>query len=387
MRDIEYLKSMYPSGVKVLQTYVSEACDRMEYKNSPMYDEFPDQLMVNHLCETICDTIIASKDNEMVGTMWGSWKKEEAVKAEEVGIEEKAEEPAEESEGEPEEEAEREEIVGINIDDSYEEEMLEGAVMQTEDRSEEMKMQNENQVYENREGKINKSKDERGEMENSEYAAVEMGYSSDKESENLENMPIYTSEQEMWKSEPLSSQISGAEMLETEEFRSQFDSSLLNSSLMNSYSSPLHSSSLFSSSTSPSPNLSPILSSLNLHSVYPASLGAYPLYSQSPHPQPPRPEPPRPQPPHPEPPRPQPPRPVPPRPEPPRPEPPRPEPPRPEPPRPQPPRPVPPPVRPVPPAAPLPPQERYPSWLRDMIMVLLLNEMYGRRCARGMCFL
>ena len=43
MQDIEYLKSMYPSGIKILQGYVSEACDRLDYKNSPMYDEYPDQ--------------------------------------------------------------------------------------------------------------------------------------------------------------------------------------------------------------------------------------------------------------------------------------------------------------------------------------------------------
>ena len=45
MQDMEYLMSMYPSGVKKLQRYVSEACDRMEYKNSPMYDEFPDHIV------------------------------------------------------------------------------------------------------------------------------------------------------------------------------------------------------------------------------------------------------------------------------------------------------------------------------------------------------
>ena len=38
MKDIEYLKSMYPSGIRILQGYVAEACDRLDYKNSPMYD-------------------------------------------------------------------------------------------------------------------------------------------------------------------------------------------------------------------------------------------------------------------------------------------------------------------------------------------------------------
>ena len=70
MQDIEYLKSMYPSGIKILQGYVSEACDRLDYKNSPMYDEYPDQLMVNRLCDTICDTVMSSEGAERVSGMW-----------------------------------------------------------------------------------------------------------------------------------------------------------------------------------------------------------------------------------------------------------------------------------------------------------------------------
>ena len=70
MQDIEYLKSMYPSGIKILQGYVSEACDRLDYKNSPMYDEYPDHLMVNRLCDTICDTVMSSEGAERVTSMW-----------------------------------------------------------------------------------------------------------------------------------------------------------------------------------------------------------------------------------------------------------------------------------------------------------------------------
>ena len=64
MQDIEYLKSMYPSGIRILQGYVAEACDRLDYKNSPMYDEYPDHMMINRLCDTICDTVIASEGAE-----------------------------------------------------------------------------------------------------------------------------------------------------------------------------------------------------------------------------------------------------------------------------------------------------------------------------------
>lgn len=70
MQDMEYLMSMYPSGVKKLQRYVSEACDRMEYKNSPMYDEFPDHIVVNQMCDSICDTVISEEGLTQVQELW-----------------------------------------------------------------------------------------------------------------------------------------------------------------------------------------------------------------------------------------------------------------------------------------------------------------------------
>ena len=70
MQDMEYLMSMYPSGVKKLQRYVSEACDRMEYKNSPMYDEFPDHIVVNQMCDSICDTVISEEGLAQVQELW-----------------------------------------------------------------------------------------------------------------------------------------------------------------------------------------------------------------------------------------------------------------------------------------------------------------------------
>ena len=57
LRDLEYLQGMYPVHVKKLQRYVAEECDRMDYKNSPIYDEFPDRVMVNQMCDSICQRI------------------------------------------------------------------------------------------------------------------------------------------------------------------------------------------------------------------------------------------------------------------------------------------------------------------------------------------
>ena len=47
--ELEYFRSMYPKRVKNLQKYVDEACDRIDYKNSPIYDEFPDRMMIEQL--------------------------------------------------------------------------------------------------------------------------------------------------------------------------------------------------------------------------------------------------------------------------------------------------------------------------------------------------
>ena len=70
MQDIEYLKSLYPREVRILQGYVSEACDRMDYRNSPMYDEYPDQLMIDRICGTICETVEAAEWGERGKKTW-----------------------------------------------------------------------------------------------------------------------------------------------------------------------------------------------------------------------------------------------------------------------------------------------------------------------------
>ncbi len=42
--DIDYLRSMYPDLPKRILPYVEEECDRMEYENSMVYDQYPDKL-------------------------------------------------------------------------------------------------------------------------------------------------------------------------------------------------------------------------------------------------------------------------------------------------------------------------------------------------------
>lgn len=53
LRDYEYFKSMYPARVKELQLHVEAVFDEMDYQGSPIYDEYPDRLMVEQLCRKV----------------------------------------------------------------------------------------------------------------------------------------------------------------------------------------------------------------------------------------------------------------------------------------------------------------------------------------------
>ena len=44
--DLEYMKSLYPALAKRILPYIEEECDRMEYGNSVIYDEYPDRLQI-----------------------------------------------------------------------------------------------------------------------------------------------------------------------------------------------------------------------------------------------------------------------------------------------------------------------------------------------------
>ncbi len=55
--DYEYLKSMYPEMPKRILPYVEEECDRMEYENSMVYDQYPDKLQLRLMCRRICENV------------------------------------------------------------------------------------------------------------------------------------------------------------------------------------------------------------------------------------------------------------------------------------------------------------------------------------------
>lgn len=55
--DFEYMKSMYPDTAKRLLPYVEEECDRMEYENSMVYDQYPDKLQLKLMSMRIYDNV------------------------------------------------------------------------------------------------------------------------------------------------------------------------------------------------------------------------------------------------------------------------------------------------------------------------------------------
>ncbi|WP_124065854.1 hypothetical protein [Clostridium sp. E02] len=56
--DLEFLQGMYPTHMKCLQEYVIAACDHLDYKDSPLYDEFPDRILINQICDSICAKVL-----------------------------------------------------------------------------------------------------------------------------------------------------------------------------------------------------------------------------------------------------------------------------------------------------------------------------------------
>lgn len=52
-RERQRMQSYYSKTAADLQRMVEAECDRMDYRGSMMYDEFPDRLMMEHTCRNI----------------------------------------------------------------------------------------------------------------------------------------------------------------------------------------------------------------------------------------------------------------------------------------------------------------------------------------------
>lgn len=70
IRDFEYFKSMYPSGARRLQQYVEEVCDEMEYEGSPIFDEYPDRILIEQMLQKISLKAAALQMQEPEAAAW-----------------------------------------------------------------------------------------------------------------------------------------------------------------------------------------------------------------------------------------------------------------------------------------------------------------------------
>ncbi|MCI8993190.1 MAG: hypothetical protein HFG80_10810 [Eubacterium sp.] len=51
--DLERMKRFLPKQALLLQPFIEEECDKMEYEGSMMFDEYPDKVRFFHICGQI----------------------------------------------------------------------------------------------------------------------------------------------------------------------------------------------------------------------------------------------------------------------------------------------------------------------------------------------
>lgn len=56
-RDRMRMRELYPDTAKRILPFIEEACDKMEYEGSIMFDEAPDRLMLRKMCREIYDQV------------------------------------------------------------------------------------------------------------------------------------------------------------------------------------------------------------------------------------------------------------------------------------------------------------------------------------------
>ena len=52
-KEMAYLRELHPDICKKIQKYIDSACDKMEYEDSYMFDEFPDKTMLDIITDKI----------------------------------------------------------------------------------------------------------------------------------------------------------------------------------------------------------------------------------------------------------------------------------------------------------------------------------------------
>lgn len=68
-KDFDYMKQLYPRSTVRIQELIEEACDRLEYEGSIMFDEYPDRLQVSLLAGKIYSQVMPTSAAECQDTV------------------------------------------------------------------------------------------------------------------------------------------------------------------------------------------------------------------------------------------------------------------------------------------------------------------------------
>ena len=58
-RDDEYFDSLHPESCKKIMPYIDRELDKMETEESPLYEEYPDKKMLEHIGDRIYDRVVS----------------------------------------------------------------------------------------------------------------------------------------------------------------------------------------------------------------------------------------------------------------------------------------------------------------------------------------
>lgn len=64
IRDKIFMRSYYPKDAGYVQSFVDDACDRLDYEGSFIYDEYPDRESIERVCQSICRQMEESREME-----------------------------------------------------------------------------------------------------------------------------------------------------------------------------------------------------------------------------------------------------------------------------------------------------------------------------------
>ncbi len=74
-RDMDRMKELYPRDIKRILDLVEEACDKMEYEGSLMFDEYPDRFMMEQITDRIYEKM-RDMDNQVESQQWNDTRED-----------------------------------------------------------------------------------------------------------------------------------------------------------------------------------------------------------------------------------------------------------------------------------------------------------------------